>query len=179
MRTRLAEPGDLAAVCRFYREVCEAQDNDAYGPGWHYGVYPSEEDLAKRLEENALYLCLEGERIAAAFVLSAGEDDLYREVRWSEKTEKVFVMHLLAVHGASRGKGIGREALSDALRLASARGGEAVHLDVVKGNLPAERLYRAAGFAFCEEKKVFYVDTGEILVELFEYDLRRGESRAE
>ena len=174
MRTRLAAPGDLAGVSQFYREVCEAQASDAYGPGWHYGIYPSEDDLAKRLEENALYLCLEGERIAAAFVLSMGEDELYREARWSFETETVFVLHLFAVHPAFRGKGVGRCALSDAIRLAAERGGEAVHLDVVKGNLSAERLYRAAGFAFCEEKKVFYVDTGEILVELFEYDLRRG-----
>ena len=179
LRTVLAKPEDLERICRFYREVCLAQETDAFGPGWHYGIYPAKEDLAERTASESLFLCTEGEKIAAAFVLSEGEDELYRDVGWKQRTERVFVLHLYAVHPAFRGKGVGKEALRAILTLAKRRGGEAVHLDVVKGNVPAERLYRAAGFRFCEEKNVFYVDTGEITVELFEYDLRGTELSTE
>ena len=44
-------------------------------------------------------------------------------------------------------------------------------LDVVTGNLPAERLYQKHSFLFCEERKVYYEDTGEICVRLYEREL--------
>ena len=43
------------------------------------------------------------------------------------------------------------------------------YLDAVKGNLAAAKLYEKAGFANAGDHKAWYEDTGDIVVELFEY----------
>ena len=59
---------------------------------------------------------------------------------------------------------------------AAAAGYTVMHLDVVSGNLPAERLYQKLGFRFTEEKAVWYPDTGDIRVRLYERALTNTEN---
>ena len=54
------------------------------------------------------------------------------------------------------------------IALAKTTGITVLRLDVVKGNLPAEKLYQAHGFRFVEEREVYYEDTGNITVRLYE-----------
>ena len=172
IRLRKAAEADIPAVCRFYREVCEAQAHEPYGPDWHWGIYPDEEELAACVREGVLFLAETDGAVAAAAVLRAGEDPMYLDVPWHAKTGAVRVLHLFAVHPAFRGRGLGRKTLA-ALLKSVAEDGAAVHLDVVKGNLPAERLYGAMGFRFIEEREIFYEDTGLITVRLYEHGPER------
>ena len=160
---------ELEMVCRFYEEVCAAQAGDPGGPDWHYGVYPCREDLEEHIAAGALWLVRVEGVPAAAMVVRTGEDPIYREVPWTVTEEPIRVLHLLAVHPSFRGRGLAKAMLRLLLERAAAEGVKAVHLDVIKGNAAAERLYRAMDFRFVEERTVWYADTGDNTVRLYEY----------
>lgn len=164
-----AQPEERETVCRFYEEVCAAQAGDPGGPNWHYGVYPCREDLEEHIEAGALRLMRVGGEPAAAMVVRTGEDPIYREAPWTVTEEPIHVLHLFAVHPAFRGLGLAKTMLRILLERAANEGVKAVHLDVVKGNVPAERLYQTVGFRFVEECAVWYEDTGDCTVRLYEY----------
>lgn len=171
MRLEAAREEETMAVCRFYEEVCRFQETQPYGPKWHYGLYPTPEDLAEHVRGGRMYLLRQDGAIAAALALPRGEDPMYRDVPFTVRTEPVFVLHLFAVHPDFRGRGLGRAALRALLKLARDEGARAIHFDVVAGNLPAERLYQSLGFRFVQEREVWYPDTGDVTVRLYEYDL--------
>lgn len=167
---RKAGEDDLPVLLRFYEEVCAAQADSEYGPQWHFGIYPAEDDLAAHIASGTMYLGLVGTRAAAAAVLTAGEDPMYADAAWKEKAEdrEVSCLHLFAVHEDFRRLGISGEMLEGLMACARENGVRLLRLDVVKGNLPAEKLYLRHGFRFAEEREVFYEDTGEIRVRLYE-----------
>ncbi len=167
---RKAGEDDLPALLRFYEDVCAAQADSAYSPQWHFGIYPAEDDLAAHIASGAMYLGLAGARVAAAGVLTAGDDPLYSDAAWKEKAapEETACLHLFAVHADFRGQGVSGGMLEALLDAARAGGKRLLRLDVVKGNLPAEKLYLRHSFYFAEEREVFYEDTGLIRVRLYE-----------
>ena len=48
---------------------------------------------------------------------------------------------------------------------------KAVRLDVLKGNVPAERLYKDMGFRYVDTLQLFYEDTGRVDFDLYELDI--------
>ena len=167
---RKANTADGESLWRFYEEVCAAQAESPYTPSWHLGIYPAREDLEEHIAAGEFYFHLLDGRIAAAAVLSAGEDPIYADAAWPTAcaAEEVCVLHLFAVHPALRRCGVSDAMLEALAARAKAEGMRLIRLDVVTGNLPAERLYRKHGFSFAEEREVYYPDTGNISVRLFE-----------
>ena len=62
----------------------------------------------------------------------------------------------IAVEAASRGRGVGRALLGEALRQASNAGAKAMFLEVGKDNAPALALYERFGFAKVGERRGYY-----------------------
>ena len=48
---------------------------------------------------------------------------------------------------------------------------KAIKLDVLKGNVPAERLYESMGFRYVDTVRLFYEDTGLAEFRLYELEL--------
>ena len=48
-----------------------------------------------------------------------------------------------------------------------------IRLDVLEGNLPAEKAYLKMGFQYCGTVKMFYPDTGLADYRLFDLKIRR------
>ena len=163
---------ELSAVWRFYEEVCDALAESAFSPGWHLGIYPNMSELSEQIAAGELLIASCDGRIAAAAVLT-GDDPAYASAAWlhTAETAELCVLHLFAVHPDFRGKGVSDAVLEAIIEWAEKNGKRLLRLDVVKGNLPAERLYRRHGFVFCEEREVWYEDTGEITVRLYEREL--------
>ena len=159
------------AIHGFYEEVCRRLEGEDYGPGWHYGIYPADEDLDVHIRAGEMFCARAEERLAAAMVIVGRDDPIYRDVAWEIREEPIHVLHLLAVHPDFRGSGLAQAMLSFLLERARRMGAKSIHLDVVTGNLPAEKLYRSTGFHFVEEREVWYPDTGAIRVALYEYPL--------
>lgn len=167
---RKATTEDSDAVLRFYETVCGAQVENEYSPLWHYGIYPAPEDLLGHIEAGELLVGMVGAEVAAACVLLFDDDPLYRDVSWAVAAapDEISVLHLFAVDPAHRRHGVSNAMLESVIAYARACGKCIMRLDVVKGNLPAERLYQKHGFRIVQERTVFYEDTGELMVRLYE-----------
>ena len=72
-------------------------------------------------------------------------------------------------------QGIGKRLVAEAVHLAEENGMKALRLDVLVGNLPAEKLYKSMGFMFIDRVTLFYEDTGRCDFDLYEYDVIGGE----
>ena len=173
MQKRTARRTDYEKLYDFYRRVTEQQASDTYGPDWHLGIYPSAQDLKDHIANKEFYIGLIDEEIAAAGVLTGGEDPIYAKANWPIRhdDEQITVLHLFAVDPKQRGKGCSGEMLKYLITKARKKGFKAIHLDVVEGNLPAEKLYRKHGFEYTQTIEVCYEDTGLIRVDLFSREL--------
>ena len=159
-----ATGSDLSELCIFYEKVCEQQKFDSCSPEWNWGLYPCRDDLEYAIS-NRLFLIgrIDG-RIAAAGILSDGDDDAYNHADWKE-TKEVCVLHLFAVSPDFRGQGVASRMLSEM----KSRVKGAIHLDVIEGNEAAGKVYRKNGFALVKQTKLFYDDLGERGAELYEW----------
>ena len=57
------------------------------------------------------------------------------------------------------------------MKIAEDMGLKALRLDVLEGNLPAERLYEKVGFQYAGSLNIFYEDTGWADFNLYEYEI--------
>ena len=171
MTIRIATTADLSALCDFYQQVCLQQQNDEYSPRWKWGDYPSKEYLSAKLDDAQVIINVINEKIAAAGVLSIGEDPNYRVVPWQHHflDSEVAILHLFAVGKAYRGQGIAQQTLQGIFNQARQNGQRVIHIDVIDHNMPAEKAYLKAGFEFNNEQVLDYDDLGPTLAKLFEY----------
>ena len=171
MKVKTAVIDDLMPLYNFYDEVIEHQKQDEYGAGWTKDVYPSLEDLKEKIENDLFFIGTDQDHIVCAAALSLQEDIQYKKGKWLRKLDdgEIGVLHLFAVHPDCRGKGVSQGFLKQIL-LEAEKHVKSIHLDLVKGNLAALKAYEKAGFRCVGQIEVFYEDTGNILVELMEYD---------
>ncbi len=171
MKIRLATREDLDSLCSFYDRIIEHQADDEYGAGWTRDVYPNREDLRQKIGDDLFYLVSEEEHIIAAACLSMQEDNNYLDKPWtfSCQDHRIAVLHLFGVDPDYRGKGIAASFLRSMIEENRGKT-DAIHLDVINGNLPARRLYARMGFHSISLYEIYYPDTGLIKVELMEYD---------
>ena len=94
----------------------------------------------------------------------------YSQVKWQTKAEKreVFIIHMLATHPSRGQSGVAGIMVRFAIDQARAQNAKAIRLDVLKGNIPANKLYEAAGFQKLQTVTLYYPDTGYTDFELYE-----------
>lgn len=173
MKIRPAVSGEFEMVRSFYHAVIDAMETEEYKPAWQKDIYPSPEFLHSSVENGELYLGFEGDTLMAAMVLNHDCNDGYEKLNWELQAErgKVLLIHALCVHPAFGGKGHGKELVRYAQELAKRTGMKAMRLDVLTGNLPAEKLYPACGFMYRGTVNMFYEDTGWVDFLLYEYEV--------
>lgn len=173
MQFKQASINNLAEISQFYSAVCLHQQLDQYGADWHWGDYPSRPLLAEKLQNEIVVEGLVDGQIASVGILTDGEDPNYCHVPWSlpSKKQETTVLHLFAVSPTFRGQGIAQRMLKKIFSLAKHHGYSVMHLDVLKGNVPAEKAYTKAGFQFTGEMVIHYQDIGDTTAHMFERSL--------
>ncbi len=163
---------DFLSVYHLYKEVCVAQ-NEMYCTHWNIEIYPHEADLRKHIEQQQMYLYRQGTELAAAMALVDDETEAYRNAAWEVQAadNEVYFLQLLAVHPRFRGHHLSDKMMQFMIETAHQNGKKALRLAVVKGNLPAERLYQKTGFQYIAEYTVHYEFTGKVTFYLYEMDL--------
>lgn len=171
MKYRIADINELEALYGFYNEIIDHQKYDAYGAAWTKDVYPSKQDLKNHLEEDLFYVLEEEGRYAGAGCISLHEDENYLKAPWTMKlkTDEIAVLHLLAIHPDFRRKGLSKKLLRHIIDDTSGKA-KAIHLDVISGNDMAVRIYEKVGFRSIGLYEVYYEDTGNVMVNLMEYN---------
>lgn len=138
---------DGARVRAFYDVLTDAMADAPYPPGWRKGVYPTQAFLDASIAHGELFLAELDGVLAGCMVLN----------------------HALGVHPAFASRGIAQRMVQYAIGTARAQDCCALRLDVLGGNVPAERLYTGQGFARRGTVRMFYADTGWTDYGLYEY----------
>lgn len=176
MNIRLAKTTEFENVRSFYHKVIDLMQDAEYKPAWEKDVYPSNEYLQKSIENGELWVCEYDNEYVAAMIVNHKCNEEYRNVKWSVDIEanEFLVVHALGVLTAFQGKGIAGAMVKKVIEIAENTNQKAIRLDVLEGNLPAERLYLKHGFQYVDTIQMFYEDTGWTAFKLFEYVISKG-----
>ncbi|WP_251576667.1 GNAT family N-acetyltransferase [Limosilactobacillus agrestimuris] len=170
-QVRVAQLADLQEVVNLYKTVCDHQSIDQFGADWTWGNYPSVEGLCDYILHATLVIGLKGDHVVAAGVLTTGEE--YPDVDWPTKVSnnEIGVWHLITVHPDYRGTGIAMQLLEALMSVARREGKKVIHLDVLAGNIPSEKLYLKVGFQLVKELVIHYDDIGDQTAKVMEYQI--------
>ena len=168
---RKATTDEYTTVRDFYYTMIEWLDTAEYGPGWKKDIYPSPQDLISALENGELWVCELDGKFIASMIINSSSVEGYNDVNWIVKTDpsRVSCLHALGVLPEYHGSGLSTKMVVKAIEIAKSKGHIALRLDVLSGNLPAERLYPKLGFKYIGEQQIYYEDTGLTDYKLFEY----------
>lgn len=167
---RKAEMADYENVRSFYHFMIEDMQEMTYKPGWEKDVYPSKEMLQEVIGNGELYMGFLGNEMAAAMVVNHEYNESYDQFEWPTKAEKneITVIHALGVHPRFASQGLGSAMVQFAIGLAKENNQKVIRLDVLTGNIPAEKLYPKHGFLMLGAIPMFYEDTGWTEFKLYE-----------
>ena len=170
---RAARGDEFDRVRAFYYDLIVKMQGSPYHPKWQIGIYPEDSYLQRAVEAGQMYLACCEDQIVGAMILNQSANAGYEGVCWpvEAKDSEVMLIHTLGVLPEAGKQGVGGAMVQEAIRLAREAGMKALRLDVLVGNLPAEKLYRKAGFSFVQRVELFYEDTGWCSFDLYEYPL--------
>ena len=122
IKVRQANDGDLDEVERLYGEL-----NDYLAEHVNYPAGAGKCILREHAEEGLragnLYVALCGEKIAGTVIFLYEQGEAYRSVEWQIDFDvPVIIIHILAVHPAYMGCGVGKALLEYAEELGRSRG---------------------------------------------------------
>ena len=168
---RAAENREYEKVLGFYDDLIDAMQGAEYAPGWEKGVYPAPDFLRRSIEHGELFLAEEEGILCAAMVVNHEYNESYRKIRFSLEVSdaELWVIHALGVHPRFARRGIAGELVRFVIARAEEEGIRTVRLDVLEGNLPAERTYPPLGFRYLDTIQMFYEDTGWTGFKVYEY----------
>ena len=168
---KVADQSDLSALADLYKAICDHQPLDQYDADWTWGEYPSVDGLRQMINDARVMVAYQDGQAIGAGVLTTGED--YPQVDWPTpaSSDEIGVLHLFGVHPKYRGTGIASKLLQAILHQAQADGKRVVHLDVLDGNVPSEKLYVKNGFQVVQALTLHYDDIGDQAAKVLEYQL--------
>ena len=170
---RAAKSNEFDMIRTFYHSLIDDMQSSPYLPGWEKEIYPTNEYLRESIARGEMHVGEIAGEIAAAMVINGDCNEGYTKAQWLVRAEpeEAAVIHILCVHPRHAGRGYAKQLLDWAIAHAKQQSKKAIRLDVLKGNLPAERLYRSKGFQYIDTLQMFYEDTGWTDFELFEHPL--------
>ena len=161
---------DIEEISKLYDDVCDYLCTHENYPGWKKGVYPTKDDAESGIKEGTLYIAKENQKIVGTVILRHKPEAGYKNVAWASESnyEKIYVIYTLAVHPNSIRLGIGKKLLNYAEEIARKEGCISLRLDVAKGNIPAENLYKKCGYQYVGTTSLGYEAYGLPWFNLYE-----------
>lgn len=162
-----AKIDDIEALMTLFRECTEA----LLSAGIHQwnGSYPTVAIFQKDIESDSVFVVKENGKMLATITLNDRQDEQYQTIQWKYPSEKVLVIHRLAVSPKSQGRSIGKLLCHFAESFGLENGFAVIRLDAYSDNPVSCGLYekldyhRAAGFCwfhgnelpfYCYEKQL-------------------------
>lgn len=168
---RTVTEAEFNNVRDFYYELIDMMKDARYKPAWEKGVYPADDYLFQSIRNRELYIGMWDGHIVAAMIVNHENNEGYKNVKWGvdATAEEVTIIHALGVLPTFKGKGFAKEMVKEVISMARENHQKAIRLDVLSGNLPAEKLYAGLSFRYIETVNMFYEDTGWTDFLLYEY----------
>lgn len=154
MKLYFAKIEMFESICGFFREMSAYLNSASFLPNGDDGSYPSKELIENSLKNKQLMVAETDGKIAAAVIINHDYDDLYNEINWGidAEKEKVTVIHGLRVLPEFSRKGIAKTMMKTVIENCREEGQKAIRLDMIEGNIPAQKLYLGLNF----EKRGFF-----------------------
>lgn len=171
LQIRIADIMDYEKIIDFYYSLTDAMKDAQYKPGWEKDIYPTQGFLMKSIENDELYIGELDRKAVSCMVVNHEYNDGYKGIRWSVEADddELLVIHALGVDPAFSGKGFAKQMVQQVIHIAREKHMKVIRLDVLEGNIPAEKAYTQLGFTYIETVQMFYEDTGWTNYKLFEY----------
>ena len=165
-----AQADEYPVVRQFYHSMIDSIQDYSFKTCWEKDIYPSPDFLQSAVSRSGLFLGRIDGRIAAAMVLNHDCNPEYQSIKWQidANRDEVLIIHALGVHHDFSGRGCGRSMVKKAIEIARNTGMKAMRLDVLNGNVYAEKLYTSCGFAYIDTIQLYYEDTGRTAFNMFE-----------
>lgn len=146
---RLITEKDLNDVENLYEKIIEYLDKNNLNFGWKKGIYPNRQLAETSLIEKDLFVLEVDGNIAGTIILNTKQAENYKKGDWKIKanTDKILVVHTLAIHPDYLKQGIGSKLMNFSQNYGLNKGMEVIRLDTVMDNLPAIRLYEKLGYS--------------------------------
>ncbi len=156
---------------KFYHDLIINMSEAPYSPKWQIGVYPTDDAICSFVGKGEMYVAESEGEFVGAMVINSDTNEGYKGTEWRTDAApgEYAVIHILGVKPSRGRSGIGSAMVREAIRLAKEQGMKAVRLDVLSGNLPAEKLYLKHDFEKVASTRLFYEDTGWCDFDLYEY----------
>jgi len=161
---------DIAQINGLYEDLCDYLSANHNYPGWRKGIYPTEQDALAGFQEQALYVAVDAEKVVGSIILRHVPEEGYKQVEWLTENDysKIYVVYTLAVHPDYLHCGVGKALLDFAEMKAKEEKCLSIRLDVVKGNIPAEKQYQKCGFQYIDTVSLGYEEFGLPWYDLYE-----------
>lgn len=178
MKLRCAEEKDYTNIRDFYYFLIESMKKTEFNPVWEKDKYPTQDFLIASIKNHELYVAQNDRDILACMVVNCLYNDGYREVKWSVDAEdsELLVIHALGVHPGYVGRGIAKEMVRYVIEVGKKKGIKTIRLDVLEGNIPAEKAYTRMGFQYITTLKLCYEDIGWANFKVYEYIIQVADS---
>ena len=171
LQIRRANDDDYIRVRDFYYTLIDAMENAEFKPGWEKDIYPTQEFLINSIQAGELYIGELGGNIAACMVVNHEYNEGYQKIHWSISAAdaELLVIHALGILPEISGNGFAKQMVQYVIQMAQKNSMKTIRLDVLEGNIPAERAYLKMGFQYLDTIQMFYEDTGWTNYKAFEY----------
>ena len=164
MKIRKANQAEYPQVLEFYYSISDSMCDSPFRPTWRRGIYPVLDDLTG----NLFIATEDSDGIIGAVLVNGHQGTGYENGVWRLTTDRVAVVHLLAVSPNRQHEGIARALLSCA-RDSVRDQADVIRLDTLANNLPAKRLYEGFGFQVSGDIDVECEGVGVKKFTLYEY----------
>ncbi|MCH5193614.1 MAG: GNAT family N-acetyltransferase [Oscillospiraceae bacterium] len=171
LNIRAAVMDDFDNVKEFYYTVIDGLKYAKYSPDWKKDIYPTKEYLAESIKKNELYVGEADGKIVSCMVVNHEYNEGFGKIKWSVDADdsELYVVHILGVLSAYSGRGFATQMVQKVIETARENGIKTIRLDVLDGNLPAEKTYVKSGFKYVDTIDMFYENEGFLRSRMFEY----------
>ncbi|WP_251550524.1 GNAT family N-acetyltransferase [Neobacillus muris] len=145
MNIEVASIDDLRSVKSLYKTVT----GHLRKKGVHQWdlFYPNRWVISKDLKQGHLHAIFHNKFCLGAIVVNEDQSSKYKELPWLDSNGKPAVIHRLAVHPDSQGKGIGKLLLQHAEAWVKSNGYTSIRLDAYMENPAAIKIYERSDYS--------------------------------
>lgn len=166
---RKAEIEESVKILQFYQNVIDSIEFSEFKPKWSRN-YPDLEFIETSIANGELYVYNENERIISCVVLNNRFNPEYEGIDWTSnaKSDEITIIHTFAVDSDFSGRGIGKEIFNQIKKIAIENNHKSIRLDIIDGNIGAQRIFEAFGFEYVDTIEVFHNAVGLQKFHLYE-----------
>jgi len=145
---KAATAEDLKATAKIYEEIHTEEEAGRLTIGWRRGIYPTEADARRSIENKELFVLLCDGEIAASAKINKEQMPAYAEVNWSEDApdSEVMVLHTLTVSPRFAKRGLATKFVQFYESYAMMNGCRYLRIDTNERNTVARAMYKKLGY---------------------------------